>query len=380
MVSTVVNGVFSTLRTGPSSPPRWSRRASALLLSSALALGVAGCMGQGEEPIDAVGLAQDTPLPRRRGTVLVDGCALDPWQEATLARPETHVVVAEVLLLCLVPREGGAVGPADPFARGALDRTIDALHTQRYEVSLGVAFTDETGARYDKERTRALLADPAFRSTFAGSIAEVSKRADAVDLDLQGVRVVSRGDLTAFVAEVGAKVRPSKKLGLFVPPSVTSPSDLPDGEAFDRAALERQVDRFRVMTLDYSEAPGPTIDPGWATDAVRLALGAKKETYVSIPLYGVDFGPRGTRGVSVLEARGLAASFNALPVRGPTGALFFSYGPPNDRHEVWYDDTRSTGQALGAFATSLPAEVGVLYYGFGAEDPTLFGALAERTR
>ena len=96
-----------------------------LALASALSLGAAGCMSQGGDPIDAVGLAQETPLPRRKGTVLVDGCSIDPWQGAILAKPATRVVVTEVLLLCLVPRDTGALGPADPFARKALDRTID---------------------------------------------------------------------------------------------------------------------------------------------------------------------------------------------------------------------------------------------------------------
>jgi spore germination protein YaaH len=340
-----------------------------------------GCTGEGGEPIDAVGLAQETPLPKRKGTVLVDGCAIDPWQDAILAKPGTRVVVSEVLLLCLVPREGGGVGPSDPFARKELDRTIDGLHQKGYAVSLGVAFTDETGARYDAERTRGLLADLAFRDSFVASLETVAARADAVDLDFQGAKAASRPDLTAFVSAVSAKLRPAKKtLGIFLPPSVANPSDLPDGEAFDRTRLASFVDRFRVMTLDYSEAAGPTLDPGWATDAVRLAASAKKETYVSVPLYGVDFGPRGSRGVSVLEARGLAATFGATPLRGPTGALSFSYVSQDESHEVWFDDTRSTAQALGAFATSLEPEIGVLYYGFGAEEPGLFAALAERTR
>ncbi len=356
-------------------------RAHVAALVCALSIFSVGCMGEGGEPIEAVGLAQETPLPKRKGTVLVDGCAIDPWQDAILAKPATRIVVTEVLLLCLVPREGGGVGPSDPFARKELDRTIDDLHQKGYSVSLGVAFTDETGARYDAERTRGLLADLTFRASFVASLETVATRADAVDLDFQGAKAASRPDLTAFVSAVSAKLRPAKKtLGIFLPPSVAIPSDLPDGEAFDRPRLASFVDRFRVMTLDYSESAGPTLDPGWATDAVRLAASEKKETYVSVPLYGVDFGPRGSRGVSVLEARGLAATFGATPSRGPTGALSFSYVSQNESHEVWFDDTRSTAQALGAFATSLEPDVGVLYYGFGAEEPGLFAALAERTR
>jgi|GEM_PF-1469850 len=349
---------------------------AALALSTAL-----GCNGEGPTPLDAVGLGADTPLPRRRGTLLVDACGLDPWQEATLARASTRAIASEVLLLCMVPRETGALGPADKGARDELERTFARLHELGYQVSLGVAFTDETGVRYDAERTRRLLGDAAFRDALVASLDPLLAKVDAVDLDLLSAPVAARSDLTKLVAAVSAKLRPAKKpLGLLLPPSVATPSDLPNGEAFDRAALAASVDRFRVMTLDYSDtAPGPTLDPGWATDAVRLALREQRETAVAVPLYGTDFGPRGPRGVSVLEARGLAATYGASPRRGPTGALTFSYVEAGAAHEVWYDDAQSTGLALGAFATSLPPEVGVLYYGLGAEDPALFQALAEHT-
>ncbi len=358
----------------------WSARCALGAIASALALVLVACKGEGGEPIDAVGLAQETPLPKRKGTVLVDGCAIDPFQDATLSAPGTRKIVDEVLLHCLVPRDNGALGPADSSARGALRRTIEELHLKGYKVSLGVAFTDETGARYDPSRTAQLVGEPTFRATFAESLVAVANTADAVDLDLLGVPQGSRVNVTALVREVSPKLRDAKKtLGIFIPPSVATPSDLPDGEAFDRASLAPLVDRFRVMTLDYSETPGPTTDPGWATDAVRLAQNAKRETYVSLPLYGVDFGPRGLRGVSVVEARGLAATYGATLSRGATGSQFFSYVALGEPHEVWFDDTASTAQALGAFATSLPRDVGVLYYGFGAEDPSLFSSIAERT-
>lgn len=368
-------------RTSHPRPPR-SRRLAALGLAL-LALSTAiGCNGEGPVPLDAVGLGADTPLPRRKGTLLLDACGLDPWHEATLARPSTRAIAGEVLLLCMVPRDTGALGPADKGARAALERTVASLRSLGYQVSLGVAFTDETGARYDAERTRGLLRDPAFRDALVASLEPLLPKVDAVDLDLMSAPVDARADLTRLVAAVSAKTRQAKKpLGLLLPPSVATPSDLPNGEAFDRAALAASVDRFRVMTLDYSDTtPGPTLDPGWATDAVRLALREQRETAVAVPLYGTDFGPRGPRGVSVLEARGLASTHGAVPRRGPTGALTFSYAEAGATHEVWYDDAESTGLALGAFATSLPPEVGVLYYGLGAEDPSLFQQLAERTQ
>lgn len=359
------------------------RRVARLLSGVALVLAslAPGCMERGEEPIDAVGLASGTPLPRREGTVLVDGCSLDPWQDTTLALPATRVVVSEVLFLCLVPRDDGTLGPADAFARERLAFALGEVKKRGYRASLGVAFTDETGTRYDGARIARLVSSPTFRERMIASLEEVAKGADAVDLDLQNAPTSSRADLTTLVAAVSKKLRPSgKKLGVMLPPSVSDPSDLPGGEAFDRRALAPYVDRFRVMTLDYSESGGPTIDTGWAVDAVRLAQTSGAPCFVSVPLYGVDFGPRGARGVSVLEARGLASSYGASPRRSATTTLTFAYVSQGEAHEVWFDDAESTGAMLGAFASALPPEVGVLYYGFGAEDPRLFDTIAERTR
>jgi spore germination protein YaaH len=363
------------------------RTASSIALPTAilvaLASAVSGCMGQGSSSIDAVGLAQETPLPDRRGTVLVDGCAIDTFQDAVLASPSTRNVVDEVLLACLVPRDSGEVGPQDASARSELARVVATLHGRGYRVSLGLSFTDETGARYDRERTRTLLASTSFRTTFPDRATTFATevRADALDLDLTYAPTTSRADVTALASALSSAARSSKLgIGIFVPPSVSIPSDLPDGEAFDLAALAPLVDRIRVMTVDYSDLPGPTTDSGWATDAARLAGRNGRPIDVAVPLYGVDYGPRGKRGVSVIEARGLASTYGARLERGPTGTLFFRYVAGGETHELWFDDTESTGRALGAFAESLPSDVGILYYGLGAEDPTLFSTLAERTR
>lgn len=349
-------------------------------LSLVLFAGVAsGCGSEQGETLTTIGLAADGKLPFRQGSVLVDGCAIDPWQANVLARPETRRVVTEVILLCLVPRADGTIGPADDSARSELGRVTAQIHEAGYTVSLGVAFTDETGARYDGERTALLVGDAAFRSRFTASLAVFAPNVDAFDLDLQGVPERVRQDVTKLVQETRAALV-GKTLGVFVPPSVADPSDLPEGDSVDRRAIATSVDRFRVMTLDYSEANGPTIDTGWAVDAVRLALASKPggRVDVSLPLYGVDFGPRGARGVSVLEARGLELTHARQPMRSPSGALHFEYVTGGEAHQVWYDDAVSTGDALGAFATSLPPDVGVLYYGFGAEDPDLFSKIAAR--
>ena len=349
-----------------------------ILLTTGAAI---GCAGPSGEDVERVGLRAETPLPARSGSVVVDGCVLDTWQRSTLDQPGARRVLQEVILLCLVPRLDGTVGPRDASALDQRQLLIADLKRLGYRVSLGVSFTDEGGQRYDGEQTRTFLADAAWRTRFRETLAPAVAAADGVDLDLEGLPNGARAGVTALVTEVSQMVRPGKRLGLFVPPSVSTPSDLPGGEAFDRPALAPLVDRMRVMTLDYSDkAAGPTIDPGWAVDAARLALRDSAAVDVAYPLYGTDFGPRGARSVTWLEATGLASSERVDIQRGPTTAPFIRYlSFAGESHELWFDDAESTARALGAWSHDvLPANVGVLFYGLGAEEPALFERLAQR--
>jgi hypothetical protein len=339
------------------------------------------CAEASGEQAERVGLAADTALPVRQGSVVVDGCVVDTWQRATLASPGTRRVLQEVILLCLVPREDGTVGPRDPSARQALAETIGSLRADGYRVQLGIAFTDESGQRYDGMQTRAFLQSAAWRARFRETLPLLIESAQGIEFDLQFLPNEARPYVTALVQEVASVVRPARRIGIFVPPSVAVPSDLPGGDAFSRRELAPFVDRMRIMTLDYSErSPGPTIDPGWAVDAVRLAKGDFRNVDIAYPLYGTDFGPRGRRSILFHEARSIAQIAGVPIERGPTGAPFLRYvafgGEP---HELWFDDAESTGRALGAWSYDvLPADVGVLYYGLGAEDPSLFDRIAAR--
>lgn len=338
-----------------------------------------GCSTNAET--ESIGLGADTALPPRRGTVVVDGCVLDTWTRSTLSSPQTKRVVSEVIMLCLVPREDGTVGPRDPSARAALSTLFAELKSEGYRMHLGVSFTDESGQRYDGAQTRAWIAEPGWRVRFAGSLALVIEPADGVEIDLQQLPNDSRPFVRDLIAEAARVVRPARQLNVFIPPSVSNPSDLPGGDAFSRRELAPNVDRMRVMTLDYSEAsPGPTIDSGWAVDAVKLAKADFPNVDISVPLYGTDWGPRGRRPITYNEARAVSADTGSSVQRGPSGAPFIQYTAfGNEPHELWFDDAASTARVLGAWTLDvLPQDVGVLFYGLGAEDPHLFERLAEK--
>lgn len=338
-----------------------------------------GACGSG---IDSGGLPN--AVRRREASVVIDGCAVDPWQRATLEQPATKATVAEVILLCLSPRDNG-VAPTDADARAALVAEVGRLRTAGYQVSLGLAAQHDFGPDYSPARLGAILADPARRTALVTALNEATQSANAIDLALPQLDNRSANDLTAFVSELSALARRGgRRLGLFAPPSSMSPSDLPGGDAYDLKALGGLVDRVRLMTLDYSsDVPGPTTDPDWILQVAELARGKTSAALsVALPLYGVDFGLDGNRQVSYTEAVGRAGHYQVQIVRAPasaTGTLTFTYSGGDGRHAVFFDDARSL-LGLQAALDAGGLDAGLVYYGLGGEDPALFPLAAERSR
>lgn len=326
-------------------------------------------------------------VPIRRGTVISDGCTLDPWQMQTLQSNPAKLVIREVVLDCLLPHTDGTVTPVDTGAETQLEALVAQLHQMGYSVSLAASFTTDNGYVFDGTQTANELADPTWVANVTTNLAKVAGNADAIDLDLEQLPASARANVTQLIASVGSRIRPTRQLNVFLPPATTSPSDVLGGDAFDVASLAPHVDRFRVMTLDYSgNHAGPTIDSGWAVDVYRFAEAqATSSTFdVSFPLYGNDFTTTGTGGIrftTYLEALGLADTFKATAQRGSTQELFLDYvDDGKNSHELWYDDAQSTLVTLGAWDTkTLPSTVGVTFYGFGAEDPALWAAIAGAT-
>lgn len=344
------------------------------------ALALAGCFDSGEAR-----LAEDRPssVPRRRGAVIVDGCTLDAAQRATLQTPGARRVLQEIVLLCLAVDENGRASPTDMDAREALFREIGALRALGYRVLLGAGLGTSRDSLYGAERAGATLAAKAARDLATTELGVFAAAADGIDLHLAPLPSASRDDLTAYVSGL-SKAIGRERLELFLPPSQTSPSDLPGGEAFALQLLAPLVSRLRVMTLDYSccPGPGPTVEPLWAQDVMtftrREAGGVPLD--FAFPLYGTDFGPNGQRSVTWLEATGLSQAGSVTVRRTANGAPTFGYDGSDGAHVVHFDDATSTSLFLSALDHhALPADVGVVFYGLGAEEPGLFGELSRRT-
>lgn len=370
--------VPSSLKAGPRPAP--SRRSTALRrLAGSLVLVLAAC-GASE--------SQDPPLSRH-ASVLIDGCALDSWQRTTLASEAARGAISELVLLCLSVRDDGQIAPLDAAARAALDQEVQGLRQSGYDVSLGVTARSDAGADFVPERIGSFLRSKAARDQATAGLAAFARGGTGLEVALPRLPDGARADLSAWVGELSAMVRPGARLGILAPPSSMEPSDVPGGGAYDLRALAPQVDRIRLMTVDYSccgDGPGPGTAVGWIDEVTRLALARVGTTPLSftLPLYGNAFEtlPEGAieeRPVTFLEALGLAGQYQTQIQRTTPGALHFLYTTETgSQREVWFDDARSMRSYLRALDGSVPVGTGVFYYGLGAEDPALWGGLPRR--
>ncbi len=353
------------------------------LLALLLALLAPGCGPDGE----LLDRTQDdgVPLPRRRGTLVVDACPMDSFHRSRLAEASTRAVIDEVVFLCLFAREDGEVGPAHPETAGWLQENLQSTRAAGYRVLLGMTVGESALDWYNPSRVSELLLDPAWRASIAERAAGWAAQADGLDLALPPpLESRARTGVEALTQSLSAAVPGG--LGLFVPPARSFPGDPDGGDAYDLASLAPGLARVRVMTLDYSccDPPGgPSVDSGWAVDALRFARQRAPTVPLaaSLSLFGTDFSALGPRSVTYLEATALAAYHGAPVERSPSGSPFFRYqDAAGYGHDLWYDDTFSLTLTLGAWATALPPDVGVLFYGLGAEDPGLWASLARSYR
>jgi len=65
-------------------------------LGFVVALSAIACGGGVDEPPSLDGVV----VPRRIASVIVEGCALDPWQRQALSGTGARAVLSEVILLC----------------------------------------------------------------------------------------------------------------------------------------------------------------------------------------------------------------------------------------------------------------------------------------
>ncbi len=322
-------------------------------------------------------------VKKRNGTVVVESCGIDPWQTATLEADDTRAVVGDVILICLYVRDGIAE-PLAPADRASVSAVVASLQQRGYRVQLGVTTGEDPTA--GQSTLDSVLADSTRRAALTASISAYAPLANGITVVPPALAAKSEASFRAFVSELSAAV-PNRKISLFAPPQSMTPSDVPAGDAIKLAALANQLSHSYLMTLDLhccDGEPGPTTASDWISTVVSFArpqVGTSTLSF-SLPLYGTYFGNgQRQRQVSYLEAAGLAAHHH-IEVRrhDDTDSLYFTFSEAGGVSTIYFDDSQSLLRTLSEVDQQVPAEVGVLYYGLGSEDPALFRNLKERMK
>lgn len=332
-----------------------------------LALACASCGFQGP---DVQSFA--TPIPTRHGTILVNACALDAGQSATLSAAATKTVAQEVVLVCGAFDNAGNIGTYDGTATSALSQQIAAVKQQGYTVRVAVGLaqgvSQSTITAMPETWANAAVASVAAFPVGDGLELAINQP-DAYDLLAPLVHPIRTQTNAAYIGALVAAPDPSEGL---------------DASYW----LNAGVNRLRILTVDFSQPgnPGPALDSGWAVDVAASAQAALPGVPidVAVPLVGTDFqsSPGGanmtTVPITFADAESTAAAQGVVPARGPTGTLHFAWTTPALNHEAWFDDATSISLALHAWdTTTLSPDVGVVFYGLGGEDPALFSTIAE---
>lgn len=325
------------------------------------------------------GDTQLAPIQKRSGALVIEGCALEKNQQQSLEDDALRSVISTAILLCPTIHEGGAL-PRDGDGLQTLSSTVSYLRGRGLRVELGITARDDSGSELSPTRLAALLRNPLQRDLTATAAAQFDARADGLVVALPGLPESSASDVTAWVQALAAWT-PGRKPSIFVPPSSTEPSDLPQGSSVNLRALSGSIRQIYAMTVDYScceGTPGPTTDAEWTAQVLALARKQNRDApvFMTQPLYGVQFVDGMGQPLSYLAAVGLASAQHIQVLRSDAGSLTYSFvDAKNRRNEVWFDDVRSIAGRLAWLDSRVAADVGVLYYSLGGEDPKLWSTL-----
>jgi spore germination protein YaaH len=242
-------------------------------------------------------------------------------------------------------------------------------------------------ARYNCQKTEtvhAILTDQTLRERWLETMVADTGRYgyDGVSLDFEAVAAADRDALTAFSAELAARLHArGKLLAQAVSGKTKDVANHPRSTAFDYVELSKHVDYVFVMAWGIhwaTSAPGAQDDYVWVRQvADYVASLPRKEKFVmGTMLYGMDW-PNG--GGPANEAAGrfydeivaLSAQYGVAPVYDPTKDSWrLSYtdtsGVP---HELWYSDATNVANRL---ALARERGLGVGFWRLGQEDARIW--------
>ncbi len=281
-----------------------------------------------------------------------------------------------------------------------MNAMVQSLH------GAGVKVVPTLTTSMDADRFATLLSSRRHRSEHVRVIVAMAERfgVDGVDLDYEDINFgssaakdVVRAKYPLLLAQLDAALAAVGMVSSVTVPARRSDSD-PNWWVFDYPALGAVVDRFKVMTYDYSwggGAPGPIAPKSWVDDVIGYAASRVRPTKISIglPAYGRDWFVRKVSGRCPAAAsesvsrtsqgmQDFAASLGVKPTwNAAQTSSTFSYRQRYSnagrsctvKRVAWFDDARSVAAKLPLVAKH--GVRGVAIWALGNETPGMWGRL-----
>ena len=231
-----------------------------------------------------------------------------------------------------------------------------------------------------------VLASPALRTKAIDNFEAYIKKygLDGINVDFEMVPAEDRDNLTAFMRELFARLKPQGYIvSIDVFPKQDETNDV--AVAYDYAELAKYTDKIMLMTYDNHgtwSGPGPIADIAWVENNLKYALKfiPKNKLYLGIAAYGYDWSAQGTQSLEFKTIMDLAQRYGqAIQWDDTAKSPYFSY-LANDgvKHTVWFENSESLKHKLALIAKYDIA--GAAMWKLGEEDPGFWSVLREKFR
>lgn len=258
--------------------------------------------------------------------------------------------------------------------RGGNDHASVAKYARNNKVTTLLMVNNAKQNSQDKG-IHAVLANSSLRKTAIDNLeAYIQKYGlDGINIDFESVPANDRDNLTAFMQELSARLKPKGYIvSIDVFPKHNEENDI--AAAYDYASLAQCTDKIILMTYDYH---GGWSDPGSVADIrsveqdlkYALTFIPKSKLYLGIAGYGYDWSSKGVESLEYSAIQNLINRFGSdVQWDDASKSPHFSYtGPDGVTHQVWYENSQSLKYKLDLVNNYDIS--GIALWKLGEEDP-----------
>jgi len=258
------------------------------------------------------------------------------------------------------------------------DSVVNFAHKNNVSVLLLVNNAKE---QENKSPIHAILATPSLRTKAIDSLETYIKKykLDGINIDFEMVDAQDRDNLSAFMQELSARLKPQGYIiSIDVFPKQDESNDV--SIAYDYSQLAKYADKIILMTYDnhgtWSSA-GPIADIDWVEKNLKYALKfiSKNKLYIGLAAYGYDWSSKGVESLEYSAIMNLVQRFNSSVLWDePSKSPHFDYTDADGiSHQVWFENSESLKNKIALVNKYDIA--GAAMWKLGEEDPSSWQAL-----